>query len=93
MISSREKGLQQTNFLLHSFLRLEFVRRIAVDENSTERLDAPLGVTGYQIDMKKSSAGDNEWESLTAAMSNGSLDLEGIDISFSESWEESRQIA
>ena len=57
-----------------------YLRQMAVDENSTERLDAPLGVTGYQVDMKKTSAGDNEWESLTAAKSNGSLDLEGIDI-------------
>jgi hypothetical protein len=57
-----------------------YLRQMAVDENSTERLDAPLGVTGYQVDMKKTSAGDNEWESLTAAKSNGSLDLEGIDM-------------
>jgi hypothetical protein len=32
------------------------------------------------VDIKKTSAGDNEWESLTAAKSNGSLDLEGINI-------------
>lgn len=57
-----------------------YLRQMAVGENSTERLDAPLGVTGYQVDMKKTSAGDNEWESLTAARSNGSLDLEGTDL-------------
>ena len=57
-----------------------YLRQMAVDENSTERLDAPLGVTGYQIDMKKSTAADNEWESLTAAKSNKSLWLEEIEI-------------
>ena len=57
-----------------------YLRQMAVDENATERLDAPLGVAGYQVDMKKSTAGDNEWESLTAAKSNGSMQLEQIDI-------------
>jgi hypothetical protein len=57
-----------------------YLRQMAVEENGTERLDAPLAVTGYQVDMKKSSAADNEWESLTAAKSNGSLQLEGIEI-------------
>ena len=57
-----------------------YLRQMAVDINSTERLDAPLGVTGYSVDVKKSTAADNEWESLTAAKSNGSMQLEGIDI-------------
>lgn len=57
-----------------------YLRQMAVDENSTERLDAPLGVTGYHIDVKKITAADNEWESLTAVKSKGSMQLENIDI-------------
>ena len=57
-----------------------YLRQLVVDENTTERLDAPLGVTGYQVDVKKSTAGDNEWESLTAVKSNGNMQLETIDI-------------
>jgi hypothetical protein len=57
-----------------------YLRQMAVDVNATERLDAPLGITGYQVDVKKTSAGDDAWESLTAARSNGTLQLEGIDI-------------
>jgi hypothetical protein len=57
-----------------------YLRQMAVDENSTERLDAPLGVTGYHVDVKTSTAADNEWESLTAAKSNGNMQLEGIEI-------------
>ncbi len=57
-----------------------YLRQLAVDENSIDRLDAPLGLAGYQVDMKKTTAGDNEWESLTAAKSNGIMQLEGIDI-------------
>ena len=57
-----------------------YLRQLAVDENSTERLDAPLGVGGYQVDVKKTTDGDNGWESLTAVKSNGSMQLEDIEI-------------
>jgi len=57
-----------------------YLRQLVVDENASERLDAPLGVTGYNVDVKKSTAGDDEWESLTAVKSNGSMRLETIDI-------------
>lgn len=57
-----------------------YLRQLAVDENSTERLDAPLGVAGYQVDVKKTTDGDNEWESLTAVKSNGNMQLENINI-------------
>lgn len=57
-----------------------YLRQMAVDKNSTERLDAPLGVMGYQVDVKKSTAADNEWESLNAVKSNGNMQLENIEI-------------
>lgn len=57
-----------------------YLRQMAVDENSTERLDAPLGVMGYQIDVKKTEDDDTAWESLTQVESNGNMMLEGIDI-------------
>lgn len=57
-----------------------YLRQMAVDKNTNERLDAPLGVMGYQIDMKRSTAADNEWESLNAIKSNGNMQLENIDI-------------
>ncbi|HPE77392.1 MAG TPA: hypothetical protein PLC80_14970, partial [Draconibacterium sp.] len=57
-----------------------YLRQMAVDKNTNERLDAPLGVMGYQIDVKMSTAADNEWESLNAIKSNGNMLLENIDI-------------
>ncbi len=57
-----------------------YLRQLAVDQNTNERLDAPLGVMGYHVDVKKSTAADNEWESLTAVKSNGNMQLETIDI-------------
>ena len=56
-----------------------YLRQLAVDEGSGERLDAPLGVTGYQIDVRN-SAGPDTWESLTAVESNGDMSLETIKI-------------
>ena len=61
-------------------LLIWYLRQMAVAENSTERLDAPIGVTGYQVDVKKSTDADNQWESLTAAKSNGNMQLETITI-------------
>lgn len=57
-----------------------YLRQMAVDINTNERLDAPLGVTGYHIDVKKSTAADNEWESLNSVKSNGNMQLENINI-------------
>jgi hypothetical protein len=57
-----------------------YLRQMAVDKNTNERLDAPLGVMGYHVDVKKSTAAGNEWESLNAVKSNGNMQLEDIDI-------------
>jgi len=57
-----------------------YLRQMTVDENLTERLDAPLGVAGYQVDVKKSTDADTAWESLTEVESNGKMMLEGITI-------------
>lgn len=55
-----------------------YLRQMAVGESSTERIDAPLGVAGYHIDVKKST--ESGWESLTAVKSNGMLQLETIEV-------------
>jgi hypothetical protein len=57
-----------------------YLRQLAVDENASDRLDAPLGVSGYHIDVKPAAAGPNNWESLTAVKSNGNMMLEDISI-------------
>ena len=57
-----------------------YLRQMAVDKNTNERLDAPLGVMGYQVDVKTSTAADNEWESLNAVKSSGNMQLENIQI-------------
>ncbi len=57
-----------------------YLRQLAVDKNTNERLDAPLGVSGYHIDVKKSTAPDNAWDSLNAVQSNGNMQLETINI-------------
>ncbi len=55
-----------------------YLRQMAVEDGGVDRLDAPLGVMGYQIDVKKAAASD--WESLTTVESNGNMQLEKIDI-------------
>lgn len=58
-----------------------YLRQLAVDDNvATDRLDAPLGVMGYHIDVKDDIADGTEWESLTAVKSKGNMMLEGIDL-------------
>ncbi len=58
-----------------------YLRQMSVDENiGTDRIDAPIGVMGYHIDVKDDIADGTEWESLTAVTSNGALELEGINI-------------
>ncbi|MEI7526742.1 MAG: hypothetical protein WCJ95_20505, partial [Mariniphaga sp.] len=56
-----------------------YLRQMAVDENTAERLDAPLGVMGYQVDVREST-GSGKWESLTAVESNGSMFIEKVEI-------------
>lgn len=56
-----------------------YLRQMAVDSTlGTRRLDAPLGVTGYAIDVRQFGA--PAWESLSAVSSQGELALE--DLSF-----------
>jgi hypothetical protein len=59
-----------------------YLRQLTVDEStgaSMERLDAPLGVAGYHIDVRKiTENGPGEWESLNHVKSNGNMVLEGI---------------
>ncbi|WP_132054130.1 hypothetical protein [Pseudocnuella soli] len=56
-----------------------YLRQIGTDENlGDKRLDAPLGVTGYCIDVRQ--FGGAAWESLTEVVSNGALQLETINM-------------
>jgi len=56
-----------------------YLRQLAVDDNlGTKRLDAPLGVTGYGIDVRQ--FGQATWESLTQVASNGDLMLENLNL-------------
>lgn len=56
-----------------------YLRQMAIDENiGTDRIDSPIGVMGYHIDVKDKDGGN--WESLTAVQSNGPLQLEDIEI-------------
>lgn len=63
-----------------------YLRQLAKDPNvdgGTDRLDAPLGVMGYHIDVKEIKKGVNEdasWESLTAVKSKGEIFLEDINF-------------
>lgn len=60
-------------------LLIWYLRQLGKDETANnDRLDAPLGVMGYHVDVRKS--GESKWESLTAVKSNGSLQLEHIAI-------------
>ena len=56
-----------------------YLRQMAMDDNlGTRRLDAPLGVTGYNIDVRQ--FGQATWESLNQVATNGNLMLENIDM-------------
>lgn len=56
-----------------------YLRQMAFDPNlGTKRLDAPLGVTGYGVDVRQFGAA--EWESLTEVSSNGDLTLDAINF-------------
>ncbi len=58
-----------------------YLRQMAKDESTSggNRLDAPLGVMGYHIDVKEASVA-NGWESLTHVTSNGEMMLEEINL-------------
>ncbi len=58
-----------------------YLRQMAKDETTSGsgRLDAPLGVMGYHIDVKEAGVA-NGWESLTQVASNGDMLLEGINL-------------
>ncbi|MEO8794091.1 MAG: hypothetical protein ABI390_01425 [Daejeonella sp.] len=59
-----------------------YLRQLAKDEsvaNLAGRLDAPLGVSGYHIDVK-SNDDEAVWESLTEVSSKGDMVLEDINI-------------
>src|SRR5690606_24297731 len=56
-----------------------FLRQLGKDEHlGEERIDAPLGVTGYCVDVRK--FGETNWESLTKVSSKGDMMLENINL-------------
>ncbi|MEI6847184.1 MAG: hypothetical protein WCK32_03965 [Chlorobiaceae bacterium] len=61
-----------------------YLRQLAIDETvGTDRLDAPLGVNGFHIDVRLNEISGGAvaaWDSLTAVQSNGSMSLEDIEI-------------
>lgn len=58
-----------------------YLRQMATDPNiGTDRLDSPLGVAGYHIDVKEVKDDATDWESLNLVASNGDLFLEDIAI-------------
>ncbi len=58
-----------------------YLRQLTKDESTGESIDAPLGVMGYQVDVRKiTETGPSKWESLTTVVSNGNMKLETIDI-------------
>ncbi|MBB1284625.1 hypothetical protein HRH25_09595 [Flavisolibacter sp. BT320] len=59
-----------------------YLRQLAKDETVTgnERLDAPLGVVGFHVDVQDADNTGAGWESLTAVRSNGDMLLEDINI-------------
>ena len=59
-----------------------YLRQLAKNETvaGNDRLDAPLGVVGYHVDVQDAKNAGAGWESLTAVQSNGDLFLEEINI-------------
>lgn len=56
-----------------------YMRQISKDESATAgRLDAPLGVNGYHIDVREEGKAD--WESLNRVASKDALSLEKINL-------------
>ena len=60
-----------------------YLRQMAVEAGKTERIDAPLCVMGYNIDVRIAGEEDeviNPWESLNHVISKGDMQLEGINL-------------
>lgn len=59
-----------------------YLRQLAKDDSvaGAGRLDAPLGIAGYHIDVKDVEIVDAPWESLNAVTSNGDMMLEDINL-------------
>ena len=60
-----------------------YLRQLAKDDSvaaGAGRLDAPLGLAGYHIDVKDAETPGANWESLNAVTSNGNMILEDINI-------------
>ena len=53
-------------------------RQMTVDPDLGTRLDAPMGVLNYRVDVRKTGDDDTKWNSLTKV--EGDLVLNGIDI-------------
>ncbi|MEP7144289.1 MAG: hypothetical protein ABI707_15500 [Ferruginibacter sp.] len=56
-----------------------YLRQMAVEAGKTERIDAPLCVMGYNIDVRI-EGDENTWESLNEVSSKGDMVLEGINL-------------
>jgi len=55
-----------------------YLRQLSADSsvsNSSKRLDAPLGVFGYAVDVRETTSPVNPWESLVAVSSHRALSL------------------
>ena len=55
-----------------------FMRQMSIDPTVTappKRIDAPLGVFGYSIDVREQATPEKPWESLTAVESKAPLDV------------------
>jgi hypothetical protein len=60
-----------------------YLRQLAKDEDvaaGAGRLDAPLGISGYHVDVKDAEIAGAPWESLNEVTSNGDMMLEEINI-------------
>ena len=53
-------------------------RQMTIDPDLGSRLDAPMGVLNYRVDVRKNGDDDTKWNALTKAQ--GDLVLNGIDI-------------
>ncbi|HJR08189.1 MAG TPA: hypothetical protein VJ842_13085 [Pyrinomonadaceae bacterium] len=57
-----------------------YMRQMMVDDSvsdASKRLDAPLGVFGYAIDVRETADPENAWDSLNAVQSKATLTLTG----------------
>ncbi|WP_374163189.1 hypothetical protein [Arcticibacter sp. MXS-1] len=64
-------------------LLIWYLRQLAKDENvnaGAGRLDAPLGISGFHVDVRDAGQDGSDWTSLNAVSSKGNMMLEDIDI-------------